>query len=134
MVGQTFINLPVKDLQRTVDFFTALGFTFNPQFTNEQGTCMIINEHTFAMLLTESFFGGFTNKRVADAKSATEVLIALSVESRDAVDDMVQKALGAGGKAPMPTQDHGWMYQHGFEDPDGHMWEVFYSDISKLNQ
>jgi uncharacterized protein len=123
---QIFVNLPVKDLDRSVAFFTALGFSFNPQFTDQNATCMVVSDDIFVMLLVEPFFAGFTPKRVADAFAATEVLVALSLDSRAEVDAMVAKALAAGGKAPMPAKDHGFMYQHGFEDPDGHLWEVFH--------
>lgn len=132
MTAQTFINLPVKDLNRTVEFFTGLGFTFNPQFTNENATAMIINDNTFVMLLVEPFFAGFTTKPVANAHASTEVLICLSAESRQAVEDMVSRALAGGGKAEIAAKDHGWMYQHGFEDPDGHMWEIAFMDESQF--
>ena len=134
MIAQTFINLPVKDLDKTVEFFTALGFTFNPQFTNEKATCMIINDNTFVMLLVEEFFSGFTKKQLSDAKTSTEVIICLSQNSKKEVEEMVEKALAAGGKAEVESQDHGWMYQHGFADIDGHQWEVMYADMSKLPQ
>ncbi|MET0393854.1 MAG: VOC family protein [Chitinophagaceae bacterium] len=133
MATQIFVNLPVKDLDKTVQFFTHLGYTFNPQFTNENATCMIIGENIFAMLLVEKFFQGFTKKEIADATKTTEVITALAVESRAKVDELVKKAVEAGGKASQ-LQDHGWMYQHGFEDVDGHLWEVFYADESALPQ
>lgn len=126
MPKQIFVNLPVKNLDRSVAFFTALGFSFNPQFTDQNATCMVVSDDIFVMLLVEPFFAGFTAKPVADAFAATEVLVALSLDSRAEVDAMVAKALAAGGKAPMPPKDHGFMYQHGFEDPDGHQWEVFH--------
>lgn len=126
MPRQLFVNLPVKDLERTVAFFTTLGFTFNPQFTDDNATCMVVSEHIQVMLLVEPFFAGFTNKPVADAFAATEVLVALALDSRDEVDGMVAKALAAGARAPMPARDLGFMYQHGFEDLDGHQWEVFH--------
>lgn len=131
MISQIFINLPVKDLNKTVAFFTHLGFTFNAQFTNEDATCMIMGGNIFAMLLTEPFFKGFTKKEIADAAKTTEVITCISVESRAKVDEMVAKATEAGGKASQP-QDHGWMYQHGFEDLDGHLWEVMYADASAI--
>ena len=132
MSTKIFVNLPVKDLDRTVAFFTALGFRFNPQFTNEKATCMIISEEAFVMLLVEPFFKGFTPKPVADATKSTEVLLCLSADSRAAVDDMVAKAVAAGGSTPSKPQDHGFMYQHGFEDLDGHLWEVAYMNMSAL--
>ena len=129
MARQIFVNLAVKEMERSKAFFSALGFSFNPQFTNEQGACMVISEnHNYVMLLVEPFFQGFTKKPVADARKATEVLIALSCDSREEVDGFVRKALAAGGTAPNAPQDHGFMYSHGFEDLDGHVWEVFWMD------
>ncbi len=130
MSTKIFVNLPVKNLDRTVAFFTALGFRFNPRFTNDKATCMIISEEAFVMLLVEPFFKGFTPRPIADATKTTEVLLCLSADSRAEVDRMVAKALAAGGKTPNPPQDHGFMYQHGFEDLDGHLWEVAYMDMA----
>jgi predicted lactoylglutathione lyase len=127
-----FVNLPVKDLARSRAFFSSLGFDFNPQFSNEDAACMIIGENIFAMLLVERFFQGFTNKPIADAREVTEVLTCLSCESRDEVDTLVARALAAGGRAPNPKQDHGFMYGHGFEDLDGHVWELSWMDPSAL--
>ena len=132
MSTKMFVNLPVKDLDRTVAFFTALGFKFNPQFTDKNATCMIVSEEAFVMLLVEPFFKGFTPKPISDAKKSTEVLLCLSAERRADVDDMVAKAIAAGGSAPNKPQDHGFMYQHGFEDLDGHLWEVAYMDMSAM--
>lgn len=127
MNKQIFVNLAVKDLDKSKAFFGALGFTFNPQFSNEQGACMIIAEDSiYAMLLTEDFFKTFIDKPIARAHEVTEVLNCLSCESREEVDDLVAKALAAGGKAPRKPQDHGFMYAHGFEDLDGHIWELVY--------
>ena len=134
MVKQIFINLPVEDLSKSMDFFKKLGFTFNEQFTDEKAACMIIGENMFAMLLTKPMFQGFTKKTISDAKKSTEVLIAIEVETKEKVDELITKAISAGGSNYMEPQDHGWMYQHSFEDLDGHQWEVFYSDISKLQQ
>lgn len=128
MATQIYVNLPVRNLDKTIEFFTALGFTFNPQFSNENATCMIIGENIFAMLLVESFFRTFTSKEICDTSKSTEVLICLSRESRADVDAIVRNAIAAGGKAPRPSQDHGFMYQHVFEDIDGHTWEVVYMD------
>jgi predicted lactoylglutathione lyase len=128
MHKQIFVNLPVRDLARSRAFFSSLGFDFNPQFSNEAGACMIIGENIFAMLLTEPFFRGFTTKPLADARECTEVLTCLSCESRAEVDALVAKAIAAGGRAPNPTQDHGFMYGHGFEDLDGHLWELAWMD------
>jgi uncharacterized protein len=128
MARQIYVNLPVKNLERTKAFFGSLGFGFNPQFTNESGACMVIADNIYAMLLTESFFQTFTKKPIADATRSTEVLVCLSCESRAEVDELVRKALDAGGKAPNAPQDHGFMYGHGFEDIDGHVWELVYMD------
>ena len=129
---QIFVNLPVKDLKRSVDFFTALGFTFNPQFTDENATCMIIGENIYAMLLVDRFFGTFTKKAISDASKTTEVLTALSLESREKVDEIANKALASGGSVNKEPQDHGWMYGRSFQDPDGHIWELLYMDESQL--
>jgi hypothetical protein len=126
MIKQIFVNLPVKDLQRSIEFFTHLGFNFDPQFSNDTATCMIVSENIFVMLLIEPFFKTFTDKSLCDAHKKTEVLVCLAVDHRQAVDDMVSKALSAGGSSPRPPQDHGFMYSHGFEDLDGHIWEVIY--------
>ena len=130
MNRQIYVNLPVKSLERSKQFFSSLGFTFNPQFTNDSGACMVIGENSYAMLLAEHFFQTFTKKPVADATRSTEVLVCLSCESRAEVDELVRKALAAGGKAPNAPQDHGFMYGHGFEDPDGHVWELMHMDAS----
>lgn len=127
-----FVNLPVKDLARSRAFFSSVGFDFNPQFSNDEGACMIIGENIYAMLLVERFFQGFTSKPIADAKASTEVLTCLSCESREEVDALVAKALAAGGRAPNPKQDHGFMYGHGFEDPDGHIWELSWMDPANM--
>ncbi|WP_128544047.1 VOC family protein [Larkinella soli] len=134
MATQIFVNLPVKDLNRSVAFFTELGFTFNPQFTDENATCMIIGDNIFAMLLVEKFFQTFTKKAISDATQTTEVILALTLESREAVDEMVRKAEAAGAELPVEKKDHGWMYYHGFQDLDGHIWEVMYSDPEALNE
>jgi hypothetical protein len=128
MASKIFVNLPVKDLQRSIDFFTQLGFSFNPQFTDESATCMVISEHIFVMLLVEARFKDFTKKPIADARQTTEVLIALDAESRTAVDELIQKAVAAGGTLYAEPMDHGWMYGHSFADLDGHQWEVMYMD------
>jgi uncharacterized protein len=125
MNKQIFVNLAVKDLDKSKAFFEALGYTFNPQFTNESGACMVIADGSiYAMLLTEPFFKTFVDKPIVQAKEATEVLVCLSCESREEVDALVAKAVAAGGRAPRPPQDHGFMYGHGFEDLDGHVWEL----------
>jgi len=123
-----FVNLPVKDLNRTVEFFTKLGFKFNAQFTNEKATSMIISEDIYIMLLTEPFFKTFTKKELCDATKNTESIICLSAESREEVDALIEKAKAAGASIPNEKQDHGYMYGHGFEDLDGHLWEVMWMD------
>jgi predicted lactoylglutathione lyase/uncharacterized protein YndB with AHSA1/START domain len=129
---QIFVNLPIRDMERSKAFFSALGFSFNPQFTNEQGACMVVADNIFVMLLVEPFFQTFTKKPVADASQTTEVLVCISCESRAEVDEFVGKALVAGGTAPNAPQDHGFMYSHGFQDLDGHIWELAYMDASAL--
>ena len=126
MATKIFVNLPVRSLARSVDFFTKLGFTFDPRFTDEAATCMVVADDIFVMLLVRDFFQTFTKKPVADATRTTEVLTCLSCNSRAEVDELVAKALEAGGSAPNAPQDHGFMYAHGFEDPDGHGWELVY--------
>lgn len=130
MIRQIFVNLPVQDLVRSQAFFRALGLSFNPRFTNEQGACLEIAENIYAMLLVQPFFQGFTRKPVSDAHQTTEVLLALSVDSRDEVAALVNQAVAAGATTPNPPQDHGFMVQHGFADLDGHQWEVFWMDES----
>ena len=129
MARKIFVNLPIKNMERSQAFFRALGFSFNPQFTNDQGACMVISEDIYTMLLVEPFFQTFTRKPVADGKS-TEVLICLSCDSRQEVDDLVKKAVAAGGTTPTAPQDHGFMYGHGFEDLDGHGWELTWMDMA----
>ena len=128
MHPQIFVNLPVKDLEKSEAFFTSLGYHFNPQFTNEQGACLVLGENLYSMLLVESFFQTFIKKPVSNAHERTEVLVALSCGSREEVDGLVAKAVAAGGRAPNPVQDHGFMYAHAFEDLDGHIWELFWMD------
>ena len=128
MTTQIFVNLPVKDLDKSMTFFKHLGFSVNPDFTDEKAACMIIEENIFAMLIVEAYFKTFTNKPVADAHKGTEVILALSSESRAKVDELVNKAVEAGGAVPMPAQDHGWMYGRAFQDIDGHQWETIYMD------
>jgi len=132
MSKQIFINLPVKDLEKSITFFKKLGFKFNPQFTDDKAACMIIGENIYSMLLLEKFFKSFTKKKIADVKKTTEVLIAIDVKSRKDVDRMIKKAVAAGGSLYNKPQDHGWMYGHSFADLDGHQWEVLYMDESKM--
>ena len=132
METQLFLNLPVKDLKRSVEFFTALGFTFDPKFTDEKATCMIVGKDIFVMLLMEEFFQTFTKKPIADAHKTTEALMAISVGSRQAVDEMIEKARGAGAVL-YEKNDQGFMYTHDFEDLDGHIWEIFYMDSAAFD-
>jgi uncharacterized protein len=134
MATKIFVNLPVKDLNKSVDFFAALGFSFNPQFTDDKAACMVISESIYSMLITEPYFKTFTKKEISDAKKNTEVLIALDAESREQVDDIIKKAVKAGGSTYMEPQDHGWMYGHSFADLDGHQWEILYMDESAAPQ
>jgi len=126
MATKIFVNLPVKNLKKSVDFFSKLGFTFDPQFTDETAACMVVAEDIFVMLLTEAKFKTFTPKQICDATKSTEVLVCLSTESREAVNEMVRKAVAAGGKTYNQPQDHGFMYGHGFQDLDDHIWELIY--------
>jgi predicted lactoylglutathione lyase len=132
MATKIFINLPVKDLNKSVEFFTKLDFKFNPQFTNEEATSMIVGEDIFIMLLVEKFFKTFTPKTISDAQKTTEVIISFSTESHAKVDEMIEKVLKAGGKISGETQDIDFMYSRGFEDLDGHLWECAYVDLSAM--
>lgn len=128
-----FVNLPVKDLNKSTDFFTKLGFEFNAQFTDEKATCMVINENIFAMLLVEEFFQNFTKKEITDTTKSSEVIVALSAESKEKIDEIVNKALAAGGKESY-VMDEGFMYARCFQDLDGHLWELLYMDESAVPQ
>ncbi len=132
MSTQIFVNLAVKELPKSKAFFSALGYSFNPQFTNDDAACMVISDTIYAMLLTEPFFKKFTNKELADAKKSTEVLVCLSAESRAAVEEIIRKAVAAGGRIYNEPQDHGFMYCHGFEDLDGHQWEFAFMEPSHV--
>ena len=127
-----FVNLAVRDLGRAMAFFSALGFRFNPQFTDEKAACMIVSEDAFVMLLAEPFFRTFTTRQPCDTATHTEGLFALSCSSRAEVDDLVRTAVAAGGGHAMPPQDHGFMYGWSFYDPDGHHWEVMWMDPASL--
>lgn len=129
---QIFVNLPVKDLKRSVDFFTKVGFEFNVNFTDESATCMIIGDNIYAMLLVEDRFQSFISKKISNAADTAEVIVALSVDSREQVDLIVQAALDAGAKPYNDPQDHGFMYGWSFQDPDDHLWEVSYMDLSSF--
>ena len=132
MTKQIFINLAVKDLQKSMDFYSALGFTNNPQFSDNTGKCMVWSEHIFVMLLTHEKFASFTSKPIADTKSNVAALFSLSVDSVDEVNSIMAKGLKAGGTEPNEMRDYGFMQQRTIEDFDGHTWEVFYMDMSKL--
>jgi predicted lactoylglutathione lyase len=132
MATQIFVNLPVKDLEKSKAFFSALGFGFDANFTNEQGACLVIGENIYAMLLVEDFFRSFIKKDIADASKTTEVINAFSVESKDKVNEIADKALAAGAFLYSEPQDYGWMYSRAFQDLDGHLWEVMFSDPSKM--
>ena len=133
MSTKIFVNLPVKNLDASKAFFAKLGYSFNPQFTDATAACMVISDDIYAMLLTETRFKDFTPKVISDAKHATEVLVALSCESRTHVQEMVSKAASAGGHIYAESKDYGFMYQHGFEDLDGHIWELMWMDPSAVN-
>ena len=129
MSRKIFVNLPIKNMEKSQAFFKSLGFSFDPKFTNDQGACMVVSEdHNYVMLLVEPFFKTFIKKSIANASKATEVLVCLSCDSRAEVDEMVKKAIAGGGKSPNAPQDHAFMYGHGFEDLDGHLWEVVWMD------
>jgi predicted lactoylglutathione lyase len=132
MATRIFVNLPVKNLDASIEFFNQLGFTFDPRFTDETATCMIVGESIFVMLLTEEKFQSFTPKPICDATQSTEVLVCLTRESRAEVDDMVRKAVAAGGSTYNQPQDHGFMYGHGFQDLDGHIWELIHMEAGAV--
>jgi predicted lactoylglutathione lyase len=132
MSKKVFINLPVKDLTRSMAFFQGLGYSFNPQFTDEKGGCMVVSENIFVMLLTEPYFKNFIETELCDTHRATEVLIALDASTKEEVVELVGKAVELGGRLYAKPQDHGWMYQHSFADPDGHKWELFFMDATQL--
>jgi predicted lactoylglutathione lyase len=128
-----FVNLPVKDLKKTMDFFGKLGFSFNPVFTDENAACMIISEDIYAMLLVEKFFKSFIpDKDICDTKRNSEALVALTVGSRQEVDELVKKVVNAGGSEYRQVQDYGWMYGRAFQDINGHIWEIFYANMDAM--
>ena len=132
MPKQIFINLAVSDLQKSMDFYAALGFTNNPQFSDDSGKCMAWSESIFVMLLTHEKFSLFATKPIADTKTAVAGLFSLSLDSLDEVNNMVENGLKAGGIEPLEMKDYGFMQQRTIEDFDGHTWEIFYMDISKF--
>jgi len=131
MAKQIFVNLPVKDLDKSKKFFTDIGFTINPQFTNDKGACVVISEDIFAMILTEAFFKTFIRgTEIANAGKTTEVIVALSADSKKGVDELAERAIAAGGSQLREPDDHGFMYSRSFQDLDSHIWEVFWMDIN----
>jgi predicted lactoylglutathione lyase len=134
MATKIFVNLPVKDLKRSVGFFSSLGYTFNPQFTDETAACTIVSDDLYVMLLTRAKFKRFTPKAICHATESTEVLVCLSCASREQVDNPVGRTLAAGGTTHAESKDHDFMYQHGFQDPDGHIWELIYMEPAALQQ
>ncbi|HSF74091.1 MAG TPA: VOC family protein [Microcoleus sp.] len=134
MATKIFVNLPVKNLDRSVEFFTKLGFSFNAQFTDETATCMVVSEDIFVMLLTEAKFKEFTPNPICDATKSTEVLVCLSSQSREEVDKMIRNAVAAGGTTYNEPQDYGFMYSHGFQNLDSHIWETMFMEPSAVNQ
>ena len=134
MPSKVFINLPVKNLAKSMDFFQNLGFFFNPQFTDEKAGCMVVSDSIFVMLLTDTYFKSFIDTEICDAHNATEVLIALDAASADEVKQFINKAESLGGKIYSQANDHGFMYQHSIADLDGHKWEMAYVDMSQFPQ
>ena len=134
MATKIFLNLPVNDLERSKAFFSSLGFTFNPQFSNEDAACLILGDNIFSMLITEPFFKTFHKKEVSDTAKGTEVHIAIDVPTRNEVDRMIENAMKAGGKEYREPMDEGWMFSRAFEDLDGHMWEIMYMDEKAIPQ
>ena len=134
MSRMMFVNVPVADLQRSVDFWSGLGFPFNPQMTDENATCMVVSDLACVMLLTEKYFSTFTGKPVADATSQTEAITAFSADSREEVDRLADLALASGGSPANDPQDEGFMYGRSFQDPDGHIWELVWMDPAAMEQ
>ncbi len=134
MSTKIFVNLAVKDLNKSVEFFKKLGYSFNQQFTDETASCMVISDDIYAMLLTEPKFKQFTPKEISDATKTTEVITCLSAESKDAVNELVDKALAAGGTETRPPQDYGFMFGRSFNDLDGHIWEIMWMDESAVQK
>ncbi len=125
-----FVNLAVSDLDASKEFWNKLGFTFNPQFTDAKAACLVFTEDIYAMLLTHEFFKTFTDKEIIDAPKSIEAINALSLDTKEQVDEMLSKALAAGATEPKPAQDHGFMYSRAFSDLDGHTWEFFWMDVN----
>lgn len=127
-----FVNLPVRDLEKSKDFFGELGYSFNPQFCDETAACMILGDNLFAMLLTHAKFQEFNPREICDSSKATEVLTCLACASRGEVDDLVKKAVAAGGRTYNESKDYGFMYSHAYQDIDGHIWELMWMDPSAI--
>jgi uncharacterized protein len=134
MATRIFVNLPVQDLDQSMAFFAALGYRFSEQFTDETAACMVISDDIYTMLLTEAKFREFTPKALCDATAHTEVLLCLSCDSRAQVDEQVAKAVAAGGRTYREPMDYGFMYGHGFEDLDGHLWELIYMEPGAVRE
>lgn len=134
MHSQIFVNLPVADLARSQAFFHAMGYEFNPQFTNAQGACMVAGDNLYVMLLVHDFYRTFTHKDIADARALSEVLLCFSCRSRAEVDTLVARAVAAGATTPRPPQDLGFMYSQSFDDLDGHTWELVYMSAGQEGQ
>lgn len=132
MSTKIFVNVPVKDLEISMAFFTAIGFTINPQFTDETAACVVISEDIYAMILTHAKFKEFTTKEIADAAKTSEVIIALSLDSKEKVNELVNTALRSGATVANEPLDYGFMYTRSFNDPDGHIWEFFWMDPAKI--
>lgn len=130
----TYINLPIKDIEQTEEFFSALGFDFNPEFSDDDALCMVVEENIYVMFIIERRFKDFTKKNIADAKKVTECINTFTVDTKEKVDEFMENVLDAGGKETRKPEDHGWMYGRSFEDPNGHIWEIFYIDSSKKEE
>jgi predicted lactoylglutathione lyase len=134
MAQMIFVNLPVKDLETSKSFWSKLGYSFNPQFTDENAACLVFSDTIYAMLLTEARFKDFTKKEIADAATSTEAILCLSADSREKVDELVDGALAAGGSPSNDPQDYGFMYGRSFQDPDNHLWEVMWMDVEAMQR
>jgi predicted lactoylglutathione lyase len=134
MATKIFVNLPVKNLDGSITFFKNLGYFHNPQFTDDTAACIVISEDIYAMLLTHEKFKEFTKKEISDSSKNSEVIIALSADSKEKVNETVDKAIKAGGIEPVEAKDYGFMFQRSFQDLDGHLWEVVWMDLAAINQ
>lgn len=131
---KVFLNLPVSNLEKSKKFFTSLGYSINPEFTDENAACVVFSENIYAMLLLKKFFKSFIKKEIADSSKQTEAIIALTATSRQQVDEIAKKAVAAGGKISRDPDDQGWMYGQSFEDLDGHQWEIFWMDSKRRSE